>query len=364
MTGYPFLRREWLGALAESGAVAAPRSRDDTTGWLDISWRAGGGVLPLYRKAHSWGEYVFDHGWADAYAQHGLRYYPKLVTAIPYTPVTGPRWQLPEGVSDAAGWLWPRVQDALAVHQASGWHLLFPDQAATEALADLPLITRLACHFRWCNRGYEVFDDFLAALVSRKRKSLRRERQRVAEQGLSVQRVTGKAIPDAWWAAFYTCYADTYLRRGQSPYLAPAFFNAIRERMGEQLMVAAAFARDARQPVAMALYLFDEQGLYGRYWGAVQDYDALHFELCYYQGIEFAIERRLEIFDPGVQGEHKLLRGFEPVITRSLHHLVAPAFHEAVADFCQREGSAVLAYRDEARTLLPYRAGGAAASGR
>ncbi|MCK0537262.1 GNAT family N-acetyltransferase [Alcanivorax quisquiliarum] len=357
MTDYPFLRREWLLALAESGAVAAPGSNDDRTGWHDISCRAGEGVLPLYRKAHSWGEYVFDHGWADAYARHGLHYYPKLVTAIPYTPVTGPRWRLPQGVSDAAGWLWPRIQEALAAHQASGWHLLFPDQAAAEALAELPLITRQACHFRWFNRDYQTFDDFLAALVSRKRKSLRRERQRVLEQGLTIQRAAGAAIPAHWWDVFYACYADTYLRRGQSPYLAPAFFRAIREQMGEQLMLTAAFADNPEQPVAMAIYLFDGQGLYGRYWGALQDYDALHFELCYYQGIEFAIEQQLALFDPGVQGEHKLLRGFEPVITRSLHHLVEPAFHQAVADFCEREAHAVLAYRDEARTLLPYRAG-------
>ena len=356
MPEYPFLRQDWLQAFVSSGAVA-PAGAGDGAGWQDLSVRDARGeyLLPLYRKLHSWGEYVFDQSWARAYARHGLGYYPKLVTAVPYTPITGPRWALPPGVTDAAGWLWPQVEAALADQQASGWHLLFPDDSARQLLADLPLVARQACHFRWFNRDYRSFDDFLAALVSRKRKSLRRERTRIVEQGLRVERAAGDAIPEQWWQAFYPCYADTYLRRGQAPYLSEAFFRSLRAHLPGQLMLVAAFDDDPALPVAMALYLFDDARLYGRYWGALRDYDALHFELCYYQGIEFSIERGLQEFDPGVQGEHKLLRGFEPVITWSLHHLVEPAFQRAVAEFCQEEAVAVAAYQAEARTLLPFR---------
>ena len=356
MPDYPFLRQDWLHAFVASGAVA-PAGTDDGAAWQDLSVRSDDGEyrLPLYRKRHSWGEYVFDQSWAQAYARHGLGYYPKLVTAVPYTPISGPRWRLPPGVTDAAGWLWPQVEAALAAQGASGWHLLFPDQQAREALAGLPLVARQACHFRWFNRDYHSFDDFLAALVSRKRKSLRRERVRVAEQGLRIERAVGSAIPEHWWQAFYPCYADTYLQRGQAPYLGEGFFRHLRMHLPEQLMLVAAFEQNQALPVALALYLFDDTRLYGRYWGALRHYDALHFELCYYQGIEFSIERGLQEFDPGVQGEHKLLRGFEPVITWSLHHLVEPAFQRAIADFCQEEAMAVAAYQAEARTLLPFR---------
>ena len=368
MAAYPFLSDAFLDALATSGAITrtsgATAAIDtgigtgtgDDSDWQDLSWREGEGFLPLYRRQGSRGEYVFDHRWAMAYAQHGQAYYPRLVTAIPYTPVTGPRWRLPEGKS-AADWLWPRLPELVEEQGASSWHVLFPDEAAREALSDLPLATRAACHFRWFNRGYAEFDDFLGTLMSRKRKTLRKERERV--DGLVLRRATGADIPAHWWPAFYACYARTYHIRGQHPYLTPAFFDLLAARLGDQIMLAVALdtTDPMGTPLAAALYLFDDTCLYGRYWGALRDLDALHFELCYYQGIEFAIERGLAAFDPGVQGEHKLLRGFEPVLTWSMHWHADPRFHDAIQRFCAAEEEAVRAYQAEARAYLPYRRG-------
>ncbi|MDX1804303.1 MAG: GNAT family N-acetyltransferase [Alcanivorax sp.] len=346
MLSYPFLSDVFFRALEASGA-ASPRQ-----GWLPCHLNDGDNWLPLYRRNQSRGEYVFDFSWAQAYQRHGLAYYPKLVTAVPYTPVAGPRWR---GDWSASA-LWQGIQGRIEEHGASGWHLLFPDQACREQLAELPLVARQACHFRWFNRDYRDFEDYLARFQSRKRKNVRKERRRVADQGVTVIRRCGAQIEPQDWRLFYQCYADTYLKRGQLPYLDEPFFSALASGLNEQLMLVLAFQQG--QAVAAALYLFDDRQLYGRYWGALAEVDCLHFELCYYQGIEFAIERRLQVFDPGVQGEHKILRGFEPVLTWSLHHLVEPAFQRAIADFCEQEGDHVRAYQADARTLLPFRSGG------
>jgi predicted N-acyltransferase len=342
---YPFLARSFVDALEQSGSVTAAR------GWDPAHLVAGDTWMPLYLKQHSRGEYVFDHAWAQAYARHGLAWYPKLVTAIPYSPVSGPRWRGPDPAPEH---LWEALQASCDEAGASSWHLLFPDDHCRDHLRDLPLIERQACHFRWFNRGYRSWDDFLAALTSRKRKSVRKERRAIPEQGLTVQRAVGSAIPASWWQAYYPFYASSYLKRFQEPYLSADFFSRLRQSdLLEQVMMVMAFEND--EPVAAAFYLFDDRALYGRYWGSVREYHALHFELCYYQGIEFAIEQGVPLFDPGVQGEHKILRGFEPVITRSLHWLREPAFHEAVARFCQEEAQAVRHYREQAMELLPYR---------
>ena len=348
---YPFLQPAFLRALEDTGAVSP------ATGWqplFDLNNSLDNKpLLPLYLKHHSQGEYVFDHGWAQGYARAGLEYYPKLISAIPYTPVPGPRWR--GFASDPAEAIFEQVLARVEEQGASGWHLLFADQPSIDALASLPLIERQACHFRWFNRGYTDFDDFLAALMSRKRKNLRRERARVADQGVRVSRACGTAISPLWWQHFYRCYALTYLRRGQRPYLSAAFFEQLAANMPEHLLMVV--AEQDGELLAAALYLFDSERLYGRYWGTLRDLDGLHFELCYYQGIEFAIAQGLREFDPGVQGEHKLLRGFEPVITRSLHWLSDNRFRQAVADFCAQEARAVANYRDEALGFLPYRRG-------
>lgn len=346
MSDYPFLDETYLGALESSGAVTAER------GWKPCHLALEDGWLPLYARSHSRGEYVFDYSWAEAYQRHGLAYYPKLVTAIPYTPVTGARWR---GSPNPAA-LWEAIDARMIETGASGWHLLFPDQASREALEGLPLVTRQACHFRWLNRDYRDFDDYLARFQSRKRKNLRKERQRVVDQGITVQRIRGPAVTAEQWRIFYQCYASTYLKRGQLPYLDEGFFLQLARTMASQMLLVLA-CRDEK-PVAAALYFTDSQQLYGRYWGCLEEVDGLHFELCYYQGIEHAIESGLQGFDPGVQGEHKILRGFEPVITWSLHHLREPAFQNAIADFCKEEAEHVQRYREEAMTLLPFRKDG------
>ncbi len=345
MSVFPFLSNAFFDALQGCGAATS------ATGWQPCHLQVGDSWMPLYGRSHSRGEYVFDFSWADAYQRHGLAYYPKLVTAVPFTPVTGPRWRGGLSAED----IWTGVQKALAEQQASGWHVLFPDEASRERLRELPLVSRQACHFRWFNRDYREFEDFLGTFQSRKRKNLRKERRRVHEQGLTITRHQGGQITAADWAFFYQCYASTYLKRGQLPYLNEAFFSTVGERLADQLMLV--LARDGERPVAAALYFFDQTSLYGRYWGCLEERDGLHFELCYYQGIEFAIEQGLATFDPGVQGEHKILRGFEPVITWSLHHLREPAFQRAIADFCREEAEHVNRYREEACQLLPFRRG-------
>lgn len=341
---YPFLEPAFFHALEDSGA-ATPAS-----GWYPQHLETAGVWLPLYAKTHSRGEYVFDHAWAHARESRGLAWYPKLVTAVPFTPVPGPRWRGRLTDPDAlfAGIL-QRVEDT----GASSWHLLFPDRATLEALQTLPLVRREACHFRWFNRDYRDFDDFLGRMVSRKRKSLRRERRRIPEQGLRVERRRGADIPDDWWRAFYRFYAATYLKHGQRPYLGPAFMEQVAQTLADQVLMVMAF-QDG-DPAAAALYFVDADRLYGRYWGCLREYDALHFELCYYQGIEYCIDQGLLEFDPGVQGEHKILRGFEPVITPSLHWIPDPRFREAVADYCRREAILVADYREQAAGLLPFR---------
>jgi predicted N-acyltransferase len=340
---YPFLSDAFLNALEQTGATGAER------GWAPCHLGAGDRFLPLYERHDSRGEYVFDFAWAEAYQRHAVPYYPKLVTAVPFTPITGPRWR---GGWSAAS-IWEGVRERMAEQGASGWHVLFPDSEARRVLAELPLVERRACHFRWFNRAYPDFETFLGRFNSRKRKSVRRERRRMVEQGLTLSRLSGADIEPHHWRFFFHCYANTYLVRGQRPYLSEAFFHRLAAALSEQVLLVLALRGE--EPVAAGLYLFDDQALYGRYWGCVREYDALHFEVCYYQGIEFAIERGLAEFDPGVQGEHKILRGFEPVLTYSLHWLAEPAFHRAVAEFCEREALHVAAYQDEARTLLPYR---------
>ena len=344
-TLYPFMDAAFFAALEQSGAASAAQ------GWSACHLQDGDFFLPLYRRMHSWGEFVFDQGWAQGYQRAGLDYYPKLVTAIPYTPVPGPRWR---GELHDAHALWQQLQDIVAQQGVSGWHLLFPDNDTRAALAGLPLVERQACHFRWNNRGYASFDDFLAALVSRKRKNIRKERAAVAQTGLRIEWRQGADIPADWWTPFYRCYAMTYYRRGQQPYLPPDFFRQLAASpLAAQLALAVAFNGD--DMIAAAFYLFDDTSLYGRYWGSVSDVDGLHFELCYYHGIEFCIRHGLQRFDPGVQGEHKILRGFEPEITFSLHWLADARFQRAIAQFCEQEAEAVLAYQREARSLLPYR---------
>jgi predicted N-acyltransferase len=355
----PFVQHAFLLALEQSECVSPQ------TGWqprhlLVLNEERPVAVMPLYAKNHSYGEFVFDWGWAEAYERHGLDYYPKLVTSIPFSPVAGPR------VGMSADATPEEVFSALlgAVHQLaesdaySSWHLLFPGLRLQTALVEMKdegaFLHREAVQFHWFNRNYPSFDGFLATLRSSRRKNLKRERRLVAEQGVSLHRKAGTDISDEEWAGFYRCYMNTYRKRsGHDGYLDRGFFDRLRETMSAQMMLVV--ARCAGDIVASSLFLHDNQRLYGRYWGALQDISCLHFETCFYQGIEFCIEHGLQEFDPGTQGEHKLMRGFEPVKSASYHWIADSRFRAAIADFLHLEKRSTNDYQQQAKTYLPYK---------
>lgn len=352
---YPFLRHAFLYGLERSGCTTAE------SGWqpMHLLLHRGEqltGLLPLYLKGHSWGEYVFDWAWADAWQRLGLAYYPKLVSAIPFTPATGPRLCLLEGESSAAAWdtVLAAIQAFAEDRSLSSWHLLFPRAEISEALLERGLPRRMATQFHWFNRGFGNFDDFLQTFASRKRKNLRRERQRVIEQGLEMRTLRGAEIRPQHWARFHHFYQMTYAKRsGHGGYLTREFFTEVAPSLGEQVVMV--IAARGGEDVAAALYFRSSDTLYGRYWGCLEEFDCLHFEACYYQGIEYCITEGLQRFDPGAQGEHKIQRGFEPVATWSSHWIADPQLAAAVADFTRRELPHSEAYQREAATLLPFR---------
>lgn len=346
--GYPFLRHAFLLALETSGSVSAK------TGWQPLHLELMQDnhcvmVMPLYLKSHSWGEYVFDWAWADAYARNGVPYYPKLVNAIPFTPATGPRFgsSLPRAETNR---LIPHLLDQIMQQfNASSWHCLFSDDIAPAQ----PVMQRLGSQYHWFNHDYTDFNNFLGAFTSRKRKAVKRERRKVEEQGIKLQRLSGREITPAQIDQFYLFYQSTYLKRGRQGYLSAEFFQHLLDRMAEQLLLVLALQGD--NIVASALYFIGSDTLYGRYWGCNDDFDSLHFEACYYQGIEFCIEQGLERFDPGAQGEHKIQRGFQPVRTGSLHRIADPRFERAIKDFIKEERDQMEQQIAELTTWLPFR---------
>jgi predicted N-acyltransferase len=326
---YPFLRHEFLVALEEEGCLG------ERYGWLPrhlTLWDEDDrlvGAVPLYLKDNSYGEFVFDWAWADAYARHGLNYYPKLVSASPYTPATGPKLLAP---ADAAGEIRPLLIDATQ-HLAerlgvSSLHWLFtlPEENAT--LESRALLRRVGCQFHWSNAGYADFDAFLATLTSGKRKNIRKERRKVADAGVSFRRLDGHTATGKDWAVFHRFYESTFDRRGGIPTLSRRFFERIAHDMPDQVLLV--MCDVGREPVAAAFCLVGDDTLYGRHWGCDRHIDNLHFEACYYQGIEFCIERGLARFEPGAQGEHKIPRGFLPTPTLSAHWLADPRFRDAI----------------------------------
>lgn len=355
----PFVQHSFLLALEESGCVSPE------TGWQAQHMVLMDGeqplaVMPLYAKNNSYGEFVFDWGWAEAYERHGLNYYPKLITAIPFSPVAGPR----VGVSESAvpGEVFAAMLNALhqltAQHHYSSWHLLFPGQRLQAALLELKeegaFLHREAVQFHWYNRDYADFDGFLATLRSSRRKNVKRERRMVAEQGITMQRTAGADITDEEWQGFYECYMSTYRKRsGHDGYLNHDFFDRLRTSMASQLMLVV--ARHEEEIVACSLFLHDKRRLYGRYWGALREFSCLHFETCFYQGIEYCIENDLQEFDPGTQGEHKLMRGFEPVKSASYHWIADERFRSAIADFLNHERRNTEMYKQEAESYLPFK---------
>jgi len=350
----PFIRHEFLLALEESGC-AVPR-----TGWTpqhlvieDAQGRALG-ALPLYRKGHSRGEFVFDFSWANAYAQHGIAYYPKLLSAIPFTPVRGSR-VLVGNLGDARALTDTLIQTAASYARSedlSSWHVLFPSEDNLVHLKRAGLVERRDCQFHWFNQGYESFDAFLATFTAEKRKKAKRERRRVAEAGISFDTRLGGEMNDALWSTVYEFYADTFYRHGHEPYLTLDFFKRVARSMPEQLMLK--IARHGSDPIAVAIFFIGEDALFGRYWGAGGNYHSLHFETCYYQGIEYCIERKLQRFEPGTQGEHKVPRGFVPTLMSSAHDIVDPRFAAAIADFARRESRGVEHYAASINEHVPY----------
>lgn len=347
----PFLRHAFLRSLEDSASVT-PR-----TGWapahqvLTDTQGLVRAAMPAYVKTHSFGEYVFDHGWADACDRAGIDYYPKLLCAVPFSPVSGARLL---GDAQAAGELIDGVSDALLEQGLSGLHVNFTDPASDEVLRGRAgWMERLGCQFHWRNQGYRDFQDFLDSLSSRKRKQMRKEREQVAGQGIEFQWYHGHELSEAQWDFVYACYANTYAVRRRAPYLTRAFFSLLAERMPASIRVV--MAHQGGRAVAMAFSLVGGDSLYGRYWGCLAEFDRLHFETCFYQGMDVAIAEGLQRFDAGAQGEHKLIRGFEPVITRSWHYLLHPGLKAAVQDFLAQERVGVLGYAEEARTALPFR---------
>lgn len=349
--GAPLLRHEFLLALEESGCATVATGWDarhvlhyDAAGHLD-------GAMPLYLKPHSWGEFVFDFAWAEAYHRSGQRYYPRLVSAVPFTPATGPRILASGDATRDA--LLAAAREQMRELGASSLHVLFPDGRDRASLAAAGLMQRLDCQFHWRNDGYSEFEDFLAAFTAEKRKKLRRERRRVHEAGIQCRTLHGGELDQRTIDAVYGLHAETFARYGNAPYLNRDFFGRLARALPGALVVELASRNGAL--IACAVSLRGHDTLFGRYWGASGEYHSLHFELCYYRGIEYCIRERLARFEPGTQGEHKLLRGFIPAPVWSEHEIADARFAEAIGSWLGRERAHRRAWLRAAVDHLPFR---------
>ncbi|PQA85693.1 GNAT family N-acetyltransferase [Hyphococcus luteus] len=345
----PFVSHEFLSALEQSKSVAPE------TGWAPLHLiveEAGAvtGAAPLYVKGHSQGEYVFDHHWADALERAGGRYYPKLLSAAPFTPVPGPRLLAPN--DNAKQTLAVALRQVTEQLGASSAHVNFITEDDKAALVKAGFMARMGEQYHWFNRGYETFDDFLAALASRKRKAVKKER-REAGDGLVIRRLVGADITERYWDAFWLFYQDTGARKWGYPYLTRTFFRIIAETMADSLLLIVA-ERDG-EPIAGALNFIGGDALYGRYWGCLEDVPFLHFELCYHQAVEFAIERGLSRVEAGAQGQHKIARGYEPVATWSAHWISNESFREAIARYLEAEREQTGMEIEALKDVTPFR---------
>jgi predicted N-acyltransferase len=317
--------------------------------------------MPGYIKTHSYGEYVFDWSWADAYRRYGVDYYPKWINAIPFTPCVGSRLLCKSAAPTTE--LIHTATQALTTEciekKFSSWHCLFPDSTTSTQLCEQDIPQRLGCQFHWFNRDYKSFDDFLAQMNSRKRKNIIKERRQVIEQGFVFEVKTGSALTARDWEVFYALYRNTYLKRsGHSGYLSAEFFQQLGATMSNNLVLINAMqvtADGSHNIIAAALFVRDSNTLYGRYWGCFEEYQFLHFETCYYQGIDYAIANHLTRFDGGAQGEHKIARGFEPVITYSNHWIKELGFRNAIEQFLQQESEQIHLYAKQAQQSLPFK---------
>ena len=352
--GDPFISREFLGSAEACGAAAEP------LGWrpmhLALRDDAGqlAGLLPLYRREHSFGDFSRDWNWAPAWQQCGRAYYPKLVSGVPYTPSPGPRLLAARGAGgDTAAALVEAVMALVAELGASSWQCLFLRDAERLPLAAAGLLLRRGVQFHWINRGYRDFADFLGGFTADKRKKLKRERRAVIEAGLRIETLHGDEIAPPLWAAIHRHYRDTFLRYGNHPAFGLDFFRRVGGALGRRMVVFVAWQED--RPVASSICYRDQEALYGRHWGSDIACPGLHFELCYYRGIDYAIVNGLRRFEPGAQGEHKLARGFEPVPTWSAFWIADARMREMVSNFLQREDGAMQDYQAEMAQHLPYK---------
>jgi predicted N-acyltransferase len=354
-TDHPFTRHEFLAALERHDCVG------EGFGWLPCHILAEdqpgllAGAIPFYLKDNSYGEFVFDWAWADAYQRLGTVYYPKLVASIPYTPVTGARLLIRPDADRAAVTtaLIHGMRQLREQYDASSIHCLFSDVPDTETLCAHGFMRRTSCHFHWHNASYSDFDDFLSRLSSRKRKKIRRERRHVQEAGLHMELLSGKQATEEQWRIMHGFYRTTFERKSGIPTLSLGFFLEISRTMGDQVILV--FARHGGKAVAGAIMLRSSQALYGRHWGCLQDYHSLHFETCYYQGIEYCIEQGLTLFEPGAQGEHKISRGFLPTFTWSAHWIEDERFRGAIRRYLDEEHAWMIEYRNELLQTSPFR---------
>lgn len=349
--GHPLLRHEFLLAMDQAGCAVAK------TGWSPhylLLHRDGrlAGAMPLYLKSHSRGEYVFDTGWARAFMQHGLEYYPKMLSAVPFTPVPGPRL-LAKNHADRV--LLARQAAALTgQNELSSLHILFPSSEDCAALREAGFMFRESVQFHWHNRGYASLDEFLAEMNQQKRKKLKQDRKKSQQAGVSFRWLQGDAIDDDALAFFYECYCRTYYEHGNAPYLNKEFFTLLRRNMAPNMLIV--LAEQNGQPIACALNMLGNNRLYGRYWGSTRFVSGLHFETCYMQAIDYCIQHGLEAFEGGAQGEHKLSRGMLPVKTFSAHWIRDARYAEAIADFLMRESAAIDDYVEALEDHSPFKA--------
>jgi predicted N-acyltransferase len=348
--GMPMLSHAFLSALEDTGCVGTG------TGWQPyplIARRAGKliGAIPLYLKSHSYGEYVFDWAWADAYERNGMAYYPKFVSAIPFTPVSGAR--LLSADNDIQSLMAQVLSEQMQRHSLSSAHVLFTDEDTANVLRNAGWMERSGVQFRWENEDFSDFEHFLSQLSHDKRKKIRQERKKVTGADVVCRQLQGDAITEAHWNFFFKCYENTYREHRSTPYLTQEFFHALGARLPQHCLLI--IAEQAGEPVAAALNLYGGDSLYGRYWGSMRYVPSLHFELCYYQAQEFCIAQRIRYFEGGAQGEHKLARGFRPKPTRSFHQIAHPDFEAAIRDFVAHEAHGIAIYQNELEERAPYR---------
>jgi uncharacterized protein len=352
--GMPLLSHAFLSALEESNSIGKG------TGWqpcpmLVFDDKKLVGAIPLFVKSHSYGEYVFDWAWAEAYQKSGLHYYPKLIAAIPFSPITSQRLLVAsvQNASEIQSRMVEALEEIMRNNEFSSVHLLFPNEDSAAILKQENWLQRHGVQFQWHNECFQSFDEFLSKLTQSKRKKIRQERNKVVNSGVVCRRVKGQDVTEEQWDFFYQCYCNTYLDHRSTPYLTREFFKIIAKTMPENILLVMAHKDGA--PIASALNFYDQNTLYGRYWGCLEYVPNLHFEVCYYQAQEFCITEKIKYFEGGAQGEHKLARGFKPKTTCSFHKIAHPQFAKTIEDFVIRESQGIAEYTNELEERAPFK---------